>query len=333
MKIIHVAGSNGKGTACATIALALQLGGHKVGLFTSPHVSRIEERVRINGCPISSESFDKSLAKIRDVDEELTFFEITYLAALVACEGVDWMILETGLGGRLDATRSADADFCLITSLSLEHSDILGNTLEEIAIEKAGIYRPGIPLFVEENSVESAIISVGPEAIFLPKEELIETLLSNLGVEYNLAQARRLLNWPARMQFIDSPAMLLDSAHNPSGMEFALSRIEQELPENWVLLFGTSPQNDMEAFLQPLKQLCARKSPREVILTKPRYPGVFPDDELFDIRYEEPADALTHAISCEADLILSIGSLYLQGNILALLGLDSDEHLSLMTQA
>jgi len=336
MRIIHVAGSNGKGTACATIALALQLGGHKVGLFTSPHVSRIEERIRINGVPISSKNFDDALIRVREVDENLTFFEITYLAALVACEGVDWMVLETGLGGRLDATRSADADYCLITSLSLEHSDVLGDSLEKIATEKAGIFRQGVPLFVEETEVKSAIEKVAPDAIFLPRDEIIENLLSSLGVEFNLIKARQELNWPARMQNIASPAMLLDSAHNPSGMEYALSIIEPDLPKDWILLFGTSPQNDMDAFLRPIKELCNRKPPRKIILTKPqggRYLGVFPEDDLFDLRYEKPAEALAYAISLDSELILSIGSLYLQGNLLSILGLDSDEHLSLMTQS
>ncbi len=336
MRVIHVAGSNGKGTACATIALALQLGGHRVGLFTSPHVSRIEERIRLDGKPISSQRFDNALNKIREIDEGLTFFEITYLTALIACEGVDWMVLETGLGGRLDATRSADADVCLITSLSLEHSDILGDSLEKIAIEKAGIYREGVPLYVEDTTEKSAIKSIASDAIFLPKDEIIDKLLSSLGVEFNLFEARQRLNWPARLQFIESPAMLLDSAHNPSGMEYAISKIEPILPEDWILLFGTSPQYNMDAFLRPLKELCIRKPPKDIVLTKPqggRYPGVFPEDDLFVLRYEEPAEALAHAVSLESELILSIGSIYLQGNLLSILGLDGDEHLSLMAQS
>ena len=118
MDCIHVAGSNGKGSACAQLVAGLVRAGYRVGLFSSPHLVRIEERIRVDGKSVTNEEFDKSLSKVRELGIELTFFEITYLTSLVACRdaGVSIMVLETGLGGRLDATRSADVVgcFCLL---------------------------------------------------------------------------------------------------------------------------------------------------------------------------------------------------------------------------
>ena len=110
MDCIHVAGSNGKGSACAQLVAGLVRAGYRVGLFSSPHLVRIEERVRVDGRAISEEKFDDALKQVKELNCELTFFEITYLASLIACRdaGVSIMVLETGLGGRLDATRSAD---------------------------------------------------------------------------------------------------------------------------------------------------------------------------------------------------------------------------------
>ena len=122
----------------ALICHPLHRAGFKVGLFSSPHLAKIEERVRINGKSIDSKKFDDALVKVKSLDIELTFFEITFLVSLIVCseENVRYMILETGLGGRLDATRSAEVIGCLVTSVSLEHSDILGDTLELVAKEK-----------------------------------------------------------------------------------------------------------------------------------------------------------------------------------------------------
>ena len=151
---VHVAGSNGKGTTIATLGAALTAAGLPHIAFTSPHLVRVEERVRLNGTPIASATFDEALASVHAMatrtDIALTFFETTLLVALVvaADQQPEVMLLETGLGGRLDATRAVPADVAVITSLSLEHTDLLGDTLEAIAGEKAAIARPGKPLIV-----------------------------------------------------------------------------------------------------------------------------------------------------------------------------------------
>lgn len=146
---VHVAGSNGKGTTIAALSAALSACSINHVAFTSPHLVRVEERVRINGRPVSKEVFDEALRHVHQTVQrariDLTFFETTFLVAMVvaARSSVQVLLLETGLGGRLDATRVADADVAVITSLSLEHASVLGDTLEAIAKEKAAIARPG----------------------------------------------------------------------------------------------------------------------------------------------------------------------------------------------
>ena len=264
MKCLHIAGSNGKGSTCAQIAASLLANGYAVGLFTSPHIARVEERIRINGKPISPNCFDQALRKIRDLELDLTFFEITFLASLVACkeEKMEFMILETGLGGRLDATRAAEVIGCLITSISLEHSDILGDTIEKVASEKAAIARIGIPILIKDpgqESIRNAMLREAPHAQFVEihgtirnqAKSLAKEFLELLGLQYTPTEVR----WPARMQQLDmEPSILLDAAHNPSGMRQAVSEIIPRLPEKWCLLFGSSPQTNMEEFLLPCLQ-------------------------------------------------------------------------------
>jgi dihydrofolate synthase/folylpolyglutamate synthase len=166
---IHVAGSNGKGSTSALLANAYTLAGQTTGLFTSPHLCFVEERIRLDGRPISRKKFDHALGIVRDAlvegpTLEVTFFEATFLVAMVifAEECVDRAVIETGLGGRLDATRCCAADACVLTEIALEHTDILGSDLATIAGEKAAIARPGVPLIARwpyDADVRSAIES------------------------------------------------------------------------------------------------------------------------------------------------------------------------------
>jgi len=153
-KTIHVAGTKGKGSTAAMVAQALIASGYKTGLFTSPHLHTIRERVRINGRLISEAAFAAITTELQPIVDrvnqqadfgQLTTFEI--LTALVFAHfkknRIDFQVLEVGLGGRLDATNVARGDVCVITSLSLDHTEILGNTVAQIAAEKAGIIKPG----------------------------------------------------------------------------------------------------------------------------------------------------------------------------------------------
>ncbi len=164
---VHVAGSNGKGTCCAILANAFTLSGKCTGLFTSPHLISVNERIRIDGSPIADVLFEECLKQIQEASEinpkiPPTFYEATFLVAMLAFrdQGVERAIIETGLGGRLDATRLVDADCCVLTEISLEHTEFLGETLAEIAEEKVAIVRQGRPfvaVWPYDNSARKVI--------------------------------------------------------------------------------------------------------------------------------------------------------------------------------
>ena len=169
LKIIHVAGTNGKGSVCAYIAGILQHNGYKTGLFTSPHLVEINERFQINEEVINDDTFLRAFEKVKKLSDELvaegsyhpTYFETLLLMGMVifAEAGVDYVTLETGLGGRLDATTAVeDPAACVITSISLDHMQYLGNTVSEIAGEKAGIMVPGVPVIYDGNDPDAAVV-------------------------------------------------------------------------------------------------------------------------------------------------------------------------------
>lgn len=156
LTFIHVAGTNGKGSTCAFLASFLSEKGFKVGLFTSPHLIDFRERIRINGKPIAEKVVVDFCNLVRNTSLNLSFFEITLAMALVHFkeQQCDYVVLETGLGGRLDATNVVTPCLSIITNIGLDHQSFLGNTLPEIASEKAGIIKPGIPVLCGEERPE-----------------------------------------------------------------------------------------------------------------------------------------------------------------------------------
>ncbi|KAL3669652.1 hypothetical protein V7S43_005036 [Phytophthora oleae] len=157
-EIVHVAGTNGKGSVAFKVAKALERSGHKTGLFVSPHVACFRERVQVNGQLISEAEVCEALSEIFNISAQLripaTFFEITTMLAFMhfAKQDVDCVVLETGLGGRLDSTNIVTPALSVITSIGLDHTRILGNTREAIAREKAGIIKPNVPVVVGPNT-------------------------------------------------------------------------------------------------------------------------------------------------------------------------------------
>src|SRR5205085_12270695 len=151
-KVIHVAGTNGKGSVCAMIDSICRAQGYRTGLFISPHLVTFRERIRVNGEMISEEAVADGLTTIRHLlagwDPHPTFFEIITALALKHFRdaNIDIAILETGLGGRLDATNAVQSDVSVITPIGIDHEEWLGHTLREIAGEKAGIIKPGVPV-------------------------------------------------------------------------------------------------------------------------------------------------------------------------------------------
>ena len=166
-RVIHVAGTNGKGSTCAFLTSVLREAGYSCGLFTSPHLVVINERFQINEKNIDDETFLRAFCKVKALADELveegnyhpTYFEFLFLMGMVifADAGVDYVVLETGLGGRLDATTAVENPVaCVITSISFDHMQYLGNTIEAIAGEKAGIIVPGVPVIYDGNDPKAA---------------------------------------------------------------------------------------------------------------------------------------------------------------------------------
>ena len=158
LKTIHIAGTNGKGSTAAMIHSILRESGLKVGLYTSPHLIRFNERIRINGLPISDKYIIEFMAQFKGVIDkvEATFFEATTVLALhyFSNKGVDVAVIETGLGGRLDSTNVIDPELTIITSIDLDHQHILGETLIDVAAEKAGIKKKQTPVLVCSQTPE-----------------------------------------------------------------------------------------------------------------------------------------------------------------------------------
>lgn len=166
MKIIHVAGTNGKGSVCAFLSTMLVKAGKETGLFTSPHLVKINERFQINNEPVSDEDFLAAYRRVQAVVEEMqkdgfahpTYFELLFALAMVLFKEkrMEYVVLETGLGGRLDATNMVEKPLAtVITSISLDHTEILGDTIEKIAFEKAGIIKPHVPVIYDGHCKEA----------------------------------------------------------------------------------------------------------------------------------------------------------------------------------
>lgn len=178
-KIVHVAGTNGKGSVCAYLQAILMAEGKRTGFFTSPHLVSVNERIRVDNIQINNETFLKVFRKVlkivrqmvEDGIEHPSYFEFLFGMGMTAFAetDVEYIILETGLGGRLDATNAIDNPaLAIITSISLDHTAILGDTIEKIAGEKAGIIKPGVPVFFDGSSKKAA--------------EVIKAKASELGV-------------------------------------------------------------------------------------------------------------------------------------------------------
>lgn len=192
MKVIHVAGTNGKGSVCAYLDSMLRTGGYHVGLFTSPHLVKINERFKIDGVMVSDiqfvDAFEKVQAIIRKAQEDgldhPSYFETLFLMCMVIFReaGVDYVVLETGLGGRLDATNTVDKPLaCIITSISKDHVEYLGDTVAQIAGEKAGIIKPGVPVIYDgQNEEAGRVIRERAEELGSPAYALTEEMYEML---------------------------------------------------------------------------------------------------------------------------------------------------------
>lgn len=197
-KIIHVAGTNGKGSVCAYLASVFEQAGYRVGLFTSPHLVTMRERFRLNGEMISEMAFIESLERVmqqlrggemENANYHPTFFEMLFFMAMLwfQSEGADIMILETGLGGRLDATNSVSRkELCVITEIGLDHIEYLGDTIPKIAGEKAGILQAGVPVvFADTKKDASRVILERAKALSCPAFPVSKGDARKIGIHKN----------------------------------------------------------------------------------------------------------------------------------------------------
>src|SRR5438552_2739652 len=260
-KVIHVAGTNGKGSVCAMIDSICRVRGYRTGLFTSPHLITFRERIRANGEMISEEAAADGLTTIRnlvaDWDPHPTFFEVTTALALkyFSETNIDVAILETGLGGRLDATNAIQSDVSVLTQIEFDHKEWLGNTLAEIATEKAGIIKPRIPVvaaaqrpeaekviraqaadceaplqFVNESYDRSPIALRGHHQKQNAAVAIAALRAAEIDVdESTIVRGLATLDWPARFQKWDERT-IIDGAHNPAAA--------RALAETWREVFG-----------------------------------------------------------------------------------------------
>jgi dihydrofolate synthase / folylpolyglutamate synthase len=273
--VIHVAGTNGKGSVTTKVAAALQHGGYRVGLFTSPHLTSFRERFQVDGRPVTEEEVVGRLPWLLQQAEQnnipATFFELTTHFAFdyFACREVDIAVVEVGLGGRLDATNIVDPLVSVITSIGLDHTEILGQTREAIAAEKGGIIKAGCPVVLGGQA-----LGVGLERMALERGCQIYPVYGEWAnyIQENNAIARRVLevvaaHFPLSQASIEEGLAVqppcrfervgravLDVAHNPAGIRRLIATLDATItqrPRRCVI--GLSSGKDHAAMLKELQ--------------------------------------------------------------------------------
>lgn len=357
---VQVAGTNGKGSVCAFLDSICRTTGVQVGLYTSPHLISITERIRINGENISEDNFARLAMRVRETAESLaqsgslpsvpTFFEqVTAIALLAFAEAkVELAILETGLGGRLDATTAANSEICAITRIDLDHQEYLGETIEEIAAEKAAIIHPGSQVVIGDQRPEAMKVilercrELGIEPVIaeaLSRTEVglnghhqIENAAVAAGVAKELQSFRpissddivaglRNTRHAGRLEYQDK--YLFDGAHNPGGAS-ALARYLDELEQRpLTLVFGAMVD-------KPIIEMLGLLVPRaeRIVLTQPANERAASYDKLLEAMPDGISKETTFAtdtvskaidiaktVTPQDGIILVTGSLYLVGEV------------------
>ena len=271
-KAIHVAGTNGKGAVCAMLDAALRANGLRVGRYTSPHLVKLNERFFLDGAPIGDDALSAAAEKVAKIaPDDLTFFEaLTAVAFLVYADAkVDYAVLETGLGGRLDATNVCVPELCVITRIGLDHCDWLGDTVEKIASEKAGIIKPHVPVVLGENLpevravVEARAKEVGAPFFYAPdvasaadvprdfslagtfnRENAVTALAALKVLGKGDASGFADVVWPGRFQRVEN--FIIDGAHNPPAAHALAEALrELHLSEPLALIAGFCGDKDV----------------------------------------------------------------------------------------
>lgn len=362
MKFIHVAGTNGKGSTCAFMHAMMQTAGVSAGLFTSPHLVRFNERIRDHEREISDAEIEAGLSKLRvlvaDWETHPTFFELTFALALdwFQQRGLPWAILETGMGGRLDATNAITPEVSVITRVGFDHMEQLGDTLAKIAGEKAGIIKPGVtvvtglqdPLALNVikaaakanksylSIVDGPLMDVelgleGPHQAWnaaLALEAVREAGIKLPAVQLEIAL--KAVQWRGRFQALRGGRVILDGAHNPEAAFVLAATWEMQFPgESVEIIFAAAKDKDVAGVMSALSPIVKAwhfttfHSPRAMPTAQLREIWDSLDIAILPItEYPDLSTALSAAGSSKR---LVAGSLYLVGEALALLEGTPDE--------
>jgi len=343
LKYIHVAGTNGKGSVCTMLDSILREAGYKTGLYTSPHIYEYTERIKVSGEEISKNDFVRYFEGINAKKEELkihlTEFEVLTVIMFLyfADKNVDVVILETGMGGRFDATNVIKNNLCsIITHIDLDHTDRLGDTKEKIAFEKAGIIKPDCPVITSQgyeeikdraDELNSMLILCGSTA----PEEFVKCLsLKGLHQIENLALVLAAINQifpeissdtikkglskvknPFRFEYFKEKNLIIDASHNPNGIEALRKNLDYyfpDLPERFV--FGCLKTKDYEKMMKILF-----RENDEVYLNGFDYPNACTYEELKD-KCPVKAKKYNNAVSLTPEkLNIICGSFYMIGSM------------------
>jgi dihydrofolate synthase/folylpolyglutamate synthase len=359
-RFIHVAGTNGKGSTCALVESVCRASGLRTGLYTSPHLVSLRERFRLNGELISETELCDALHRIRKLVSEWephpTFFEIVTVLALewFQRKEAECVVLETGMGGRLDATNVVTPVVSVLTPVGLDHQQYLGTTLAQIAAEKAGILKPGVPAVSAPQSQEvlavfervalekgsslrvvSAPWSDGPVGLAGTVQRwnasLAVAALMAAGLEPGAPALRSGLaqvHWPGRFQRLAAD-LIVDGAHNPAAAAALVETWREVFPgEKAAVIFGALQDKDAREVLRLLAPIAGElilvpvQSPRSFDLSQLRRlaaESVRPEGGALAVDIFEAADvASALARSTKGRRRLVAGSLYLVGEVLAL---------------
>jgi dihydrofolate synthase/folylpolyglutamate synthase len=311
---IHVAGTNGKGSTAAYSTSLLIEQGYKVGLFSSPHIYDFSERIRVNGLPISQNAVNDFCQHFRNLNSTIdaSFFELTFAMALAhfQTEKCDYIVIETGLGGRLDATNVLMPKVSVITNIALDHQDLLGDTIGQIAYEKAGIIKKQTPVVIGEKSKTTKEIFQGKSLelmapIYFSEELDLELsclpligyqrlnfktallALQVIGFEYTLEQLTSALQnlqkntgFFGRLEVLEiEPKIIIDVSHNPAGITATLPLIQNECEGQLYILYGAAKDKDASEILalfpsQAKVAACVFSNPRSKNLQDWQFLGV-----------------------------------------------------------
>lgn len=336
LRVIHIAGTNGKGSTAAMLEMILRKKGYKTGLFTSPHLVRYNERFQINRNEISDDELLRYIKKIHDLNVDLSFFEFTTVLAFLYFfeQKVDFAILETGMGGRFDATNVCESEIAIITDISLDHTHIIGDTIEKISEEKAGIIKENSKVIIGKDNTGLRWIEEKDNELFLVENyegelslrgefqkrnaALAEKAAELLGVdEMIIKTALKEVEWQGRLEEIkaENYKILLDCAHNVQAITEITKYVKNAKYNQLIIIFGVLETKDFRTMIKKLAK------PDFLILTKPDTEKALDPIKLaYDGKcavIENIEEAIRYAknISQTDDLILITGSCYLVGNV------------------